>query len=196
MSDLTPKQARFVEEYVVDLNGTQAAIRAGYAKKSATAEAARQLANVKVGEAIASALKARSERTQINADWVLRRLADEAEADIADLYDDDGHLKPVKEWPAIWRKGLVAGLDVVEEFETVDGKKERVGTVRKVKLSDRIKRIELIGRHVGVQAFRERISHENPDGSPLEPASPRDLAREIAFAMAAGLKRDGNSDAG
>lgn len=187
MSDLTPKQARFVDEYVVDLNGTQAAIRAGYAEKSASVEAARLLANAKVGEAVGAALKARSERTQINADWVLKRLVEEAEADVADLYGEDGNLLPVKEWPKIWRQGLLTGIDVVEEFETVDGKKERVGVVKKPRFSDRIKRIELIGKHIGVQAFREQVGLGNPDGKPLitDEAS-RELARALAFALAAG----------
>lgn len=185
MSDLTPKQARFVEEYLLDLNATQAAIRAGYAESGASVEGARLLANAKIGGAVAAGLKARSERTKIDADWVLKRLAEEADADIADLYDEAGALKPVADWPAIWRKGLVAGIDVVEEFETIDGKKERVGVVRKLRLSERIKRIELIGKHVNVQAFREKVSLENPDGTPAV-QSPRDLAREIAFALAAG----------
>lgn len=192
MSDLTAKQARFVEEYLIDLNATQAAIRAGYAEKSASVEGARLLANAKVGEAVAAGLKARSERTKIDADWVLTRLAEEAVADIADLYDDGGNLKPVKEWPLIWRQGLVTGLDVVEEFETVDGKKERVGVVRKLRHSDRIRRIELIGKHVGVQAFREQVGHGDPNGNPL-PASPiddlskNDIARRVAFLLAQGL---------
>lgn len=157
MADLTAKQRRFVEEYLIDLNATQAAIRAGYAESGASVEGARLLANAKVGAAVDIALAKRSERTAIDADWVLKRLALEADADIADLCTDDGNLKPVKEWPLVWRTGLVAGIDVLEEFETVDGKKERVGTVRKIKLSDRIKRIELIGKHVNVQAFREQV---------------------------------------
>jgi phage terminase small subunit len=188
MADLTAKQLRFVDEYLVDLNGTQAAIRAGYAEKSASVEGARLLANAKVASLVAERFAARSEKTGIDAEWVLKRLAMEATADFGDLFEDDGALKPVKDWPLIWRQGLVAGVDVVEEFETVDGKKERVGLVRKVRLSDRIKRIELIGKHVDVQAFRERVAHENPDGTPLQEQSPRALAREIAFAMAAGLK--------
>jgi phage terminase small subunit len=69
---LTDRQARFVEEYLVDLNATQAAIRAGYAKGSATVEGARLLANAKVASAVADAQKARSERTNITADDVLR----------------------------------------------------------------------------------------------------------------------------
>jgi phage terminase small subunit len=192
MPDLNDQQARFVEEYLIDLNATQAAIRAGYSEKTAYSQGQRLLKHVEVQAALSAAQKARSDRTKIDADWVLTRLADEAEADVADLYDDNGHLKPVKEWPAVWRKGLVAGIDVVEEFETVDGKKERVGIVRKLRLSERIKRIELIGKHVGVQAFRERVAHENPDGTPLEASSQRDVAREIAFALGAGLRSLGN----
>lgn len=154
---LTAKQERFVEEYIIDLNATQAAIRAGYSEKSAHVEGARLLKNAKVLAKLKAAQEARSVRTEIDADWVLVRLAEEAEADLADLYEDNGTLKAVHDWPEIWRQGLVAGIDVLEEFETADGNKERVGTVRKLRLSDRVKRLELIGKHVNVQAFREQI---------------------------------------
>ena len=63
MARLTPKQRRFVEEYLVDLNATQAAIRAGYSKKTAEVQGCRLLSNVKVARKIAEAQKARSERT-------------------------------------------------------------------------------------------------------------------------------------
>lgn len=155
MAGLTPKQERFVSEYLLDLNATQAAIRAGYSERTANEQGARLLAKASVAAAIAEAKAARSERTKIDADWLLRRLADEAEADVADLYNDDGSLKPVKDWPPIWRKGLVAGLDVEEV--TIEG--SVVGIIRKLKLSDRTKRLELIGKHVGVQAFKEQVEH-------------------------------------
>ncbi|OWK18306.1 hypothetical protein AJ88_03750 [Mesorhizobium amorphae CCBAU 01583] len=187
MPKLTAKQARFVDEYLIDLNATQAAIRAGYAKSGARTEGVRLLANAHIGASIAAGLKARSEKTKIDAEWLLTRLAEEALADVADLYDDAGNLKPMKEWPKVWRTGLVAGIDTQHEYETVDGKKKSVGVVRKLRLSDRIKRLELIGRHVDVQAFRERVSHENPDGSPMvSEETGRGLARLIAFALARG----------
>ena len=151
---LNEKQRRFVIEYLIDLNATQAAIRAGYSEKTAKVQGSRLLTNADVAQAVFEAQAKRSERTEVDADWVLRRLADEAEADIADLYDEQGSLRPVHEWPLIWRQGLVAGIDVEEIRE--DGK--TVGTVRKLKLSDRIKRIELIGKHVTVQAFREQVA--------------------------------------
>jgi phage terminase small subunit len=71
---LTPKQQRFVEEYLKDLNATQAAIRAGYAEPSANREGSRLLSNADIQEAVAKAKAARSRRLSVNADWVLRRL--------------------------------------------------------------------------------------------------------------------------
>jgi len=149
---LTPKQQRFVEEYLVDLNATQAYRRAGYAGDDnvCAVEAHKLLSNPKVGDAVAALKLERSEKTGINAAWLLQRLADEATADVADLYHDDGRIKPVKDWPLIWRQGLVAGLEV----ETIG---EGAGHLTKVKLSDRIKRLELIGRHIDVQAFKDKI---------------------------------------
>jgi Terminase small subunit. len=66
----------------------------------------------------------------------------------------------VRDWPLIWRQGLVAGVEAIEEFETIDGERRTIGMVRKIKLSDRIKRIELIGKHVDVQAFKDQVEHK------------------------------------
>ncbi len=76
---LTDKQTRFVQEFLLDLNATQAAIRAGYSAKTANEQAARLLANVSVAEAVRQAQAARSERTLMKADWVLERLRDVVE---------------------------------------------------------------------------------------------------------------------
>lgn len=149
---LNPKQATFAEEFLVDLNATQAAIRAGYAPGSASVTGARLIANAKVAARISDLKAERSAQTGIDARWVLERLGQEVEADMADLYDESGNLKPVKEWPLIWRTGLVAGVDV----ETIA---EGAGRVTKIKISDRTKRIELIGKHVDVQAFKDKIEH-------------------------------------
>ena len=155
----TPKQRAFVQEYLKDLNGTQAAVRAGYSSRTANEQASRLLANVNIQEAVAKAKAERSNRTKIDADWVLKRLAQEMEADVSDLYDESGALKPVHKWPLIWRQGLVSGMDVEQQYAMVDGKQVPAGVVTKIKLpADRsIKRLELIGKHVAVQAFKDRL---------------------------------------
>lgn len=76
MPGLTPKQQRFVEEYLVDLNGTQAAIRAGYSAKTANEQAARLLAKVSIAGAVQTAKAVRAEKTGFDAEWVLTQTAD------------------------------------------------------------------------------------------------------------------------
>ncbi|TCA34331.1 terminase small subunit [Rhizobium leguminosarum bv. viciae] len=160
MSDLTPKQQSFVEEYLIDMNGAKAAVRAGFSKRTAAVQASQLLAKPENQAAIEAAKIERSERTKIDADWVLTRLAAEAEADLADLYDEHNNLLPPEEWPLIWRQGLVAGVDI--EAITVGG--VEVGTVKKVRFSDRIRRLEMIGKHVRVNAFQDVVQHKGLDG--------------------------------
>jgi len=177
MGKLTQKQAAFVREYLIDLNATKAAIRAGYSEASASDIAGQLLGKTHVRSAIDSALAGRAEKTQINAEWVLTRLAAEATADIADLYDPETRaLKPVHEWPLIWRQGLVQGIEVDELFEGHGEDRIHVGHVRKIRLDNRIKRLELIGKHIGVKAFEEQVAVKGLDSlaDRLERAMKRD----------------------
>lgn len=153
---LTPLQARFVEEYLLDMNATQAVKRAGSKAKNLTVAGAEFLANPNVKDAIDQAKDKRSEVTQIDAAWVLKRLAAEADADVADLYDEDGRMLPVKQWPKIWRQGLVAGLKTQVSEDGV--------AIIDVKLSDRIRRLELIGKHIGVNAFQDVVQVKGLEG--------------------------------
>lgn len=153
---LTPKQERFVQEYLVDLNATQAAIRAGYSEANASRIASELLDKTHVRELIDEARAERSEKTKIDAHWVLERLAAEAVADVGDLYDENGKFLPVKDWPLIWRQGLVAG---VKTHVSEDGV-----AIIDVKLSDRVRRLELIGKHIGVNAFQDVVQHKGLDG--------------------------------
>ena len=189
MSKLTAKQHRFIQEYLLDLNATQAAIRAGYSAKTARQVGAENLTKPVIAAAIFEAKADRSERTKVDSDWVLSRLADEADADIADLYNEDGSLKPVHQWPLIWRKGLVAGLDV----EEIKAEGQTIGIVRKVKLSDRIKRVELIGKHVDVQAFRDQVGLTGKDGGPIEVSDARERIAGRIAKLAAGIRQGGSS---
>lgn len=154
---LTAQQQDFVDAYLEHPVAGRAACKAGYSERSSWSIGCRMLKDPDVAAAIAAGRAARAERTKIDQDYILRRLVEESEANLADLYDEDGLLLPVHEWPDIWQKGLVAGVEVEER--TVEGK--TVATVKKIKLSDRIKRLELIGKHVDVQAFRDQVDVNN-----------------------------------
>lgn len=101
---------------------------------------------------------------KVDAGWLLGRLVDEATADIADLYDAEGRLKPIADWPEVWRQGLVQGVEIEERFEGRGNAREQVGFVKKVRLSDRLKRLELIGKHIGVKAFEETVRVKGLEG--------------------------------
>lgn len=152
---LKAKQDIFCQEYLRDLNATQAAIRAGYSQDTAGSIGHDLLKKPEIIAEIDRLKLERSRETKIDAAWLLKRFADEADADVADLYDEDGRLKPVKDWPMIWRQGLVAGVKTSVSEDGV--------AIIDVKLSDRVRRLELIGKHVSVQAFQENVNHTGVD---------------------------------
>lgn len=165
---MTPKQALFVAEYLKDLNASAAARRAGYSANRADAMGFENLRKPEISEAIAAAKAERAERVQVDADWVLRRLHEEATADLAALFNDQGGMRPIGEWPETFRRGLVVGIESFEEYAGRGDERVAVGMVRKIKLSDRIKHVELIGKHVDVGAFRDRVEHTGKDGGPIK----------------------------
>jgi len=175
---LNPKQRRFVEEYLVDLNATQAAIRAGYSPKTANEQAARLLAKVSIQQAIQAAQQARSARTQIDTDYVLRRMVEIDQMDVLDIMDDQMSLKPVSQWPGIWRTYL-SGFDLAEMFEGRGEDRDMVGILKKIKWPDKVRNLELLGRHLGM--FKDRIEHTGKNGGPIQTVSvSKDEFREIA----------------
>jgi phage terminase small subunit len=149
--ELSIKQEAFCHEYATDFNGTQAATRAGYSQKTASSQASTLLTYPKVQEKIRELTTQRLERVQVDGDWVLRRLVEEADADLADMYDDDGALLPIKQWPMAFRRGLVGSIKTEERDQ--DG--ETTTRVREIKMSDRTKRLEMIGRHREIAAFAD-----------------------------------------
>ena len=159
---MTPKQKLFVEEYLVDLNATQAAIRAGYSDKNASQIGTQLLGKTSVAERIQKALAERKQRTEITADMVLRELARIAFSDTRKLYNDDGSMKLPHELDDDTAASL-AGVDTFEE--TSEGMV--IGYTRKVKRWDKAKALELLGKHLGM--FTEKREITGPNGSPLHP---------------------------
>jgi phage terminase small subunit len=160
---LTEKQKAFANYLLTDpeQNQTKAYLHA-YPKSSeaaATANAARLITNDKVKRYLDEARAKRCESTKIDAHWLLKRLGDEAEADLADIYHPvTGALKPIHEWPKIWRQGLVAGVKIRKEL---GGEDDEFAEVTEVKLADRNSIKKMIGDHIGVQAFKQLIEHKH-----------------------------------
>ncbi|WP_223716539.1 terminase small subunit, partial [Pseudomonas aeruginosa] len=90
---LTKKQRLFVDEYLIDLNATQAAIRAGYSTRRATEIGYQLLQRPEVAQAIQAAMAERSKRTEVEADYVIRRLREIDEMDVLDILEDDGSFR-------------------------------------------------------------------------------------------------------
>lgn len=146
---LTPKQERFVAEYLVDLNATAAARRAGYSAKTANEQGSRLLTNVSVRYALEKAQKKRQERTEITQDAVLLQLSRLMSFDIRSLYNADGGMKAPHELDDAAATVLV-GVDVTEEFEGQGDERRQIGFTKKAKIPDRVAALALAMRHLGM----------------------------------------------
>lgn len=153
---LTPKQKLFADEYLMDLNATQAAIRAGYSKKTAAVIAAENLIKPNIAAYIAQAMEQRTKEVKIDANYVLHRLAAIDQMDVIDILEDNGTVKPIRDWPPIWRQ-FISGMETADMFVGSGDERELVGLLKKVKWPDKIKNLELIGKHVDVQAWKEKV---------------------------------------
>lgn len=158
MANLTPKQQRFVDEYLIDLNATQAAIRADYSEKTARSIGQRLLTNVDIQNAISDANQNRQQRTAIDADYVLRRLVEIDQMDVLDIMDNEYNFKPIGDWPKIWRQ-YVSNIENLEQFEGSGEDRTQSGWLKKIKWPDKVKNLELIGKHVSVGAFKDKVEH-------------------------------------
>lgn len=156
--NLTAKQERFCQEYIIDLNATQAAIRSGYSRHTANEQAERMLVKVSIQRRITELMAERSERTQIDADYVLCqavKLHERCMQEIRPFTDKKGN-----------------------HIQDEDGNKLYVFDA-----PGAAKALEIVGKHINIQAFKERVDHTtngkdlitppkiivvNPDGSQVE----------------------------
>ncbi|AWQ85228.1 terminase small subunit [Pseudomonas aeruginosa] len=148
---LTKKQRLFVDEYLIDLNATQAAIRAGYSTRRATEIGYQLLQRPEVAQAIQFAMAERSKRTEVEADYVIRRLREIDEMDVLDILEDDGSFRSIRDWPRAWRQFL-SGIEIAELFEGRGDDRRIAGVLRKVKWPDKLRNLELLSRHVGTES--------------------------------------------
>ncbi len=170
MSRLTPKQQRFVDEYLIDLNATQAAIRAGYSKKTAAVIGAENLIKPNVALAIQEAQTKLSERTEITQDAVLKELAKIGFSNMLDYIkiNQDGEF--ITDFSALTREQAAAIGEVTVETYT-EGRGDDAEEVKRVKFKLLDKRAALvdIGRHLGM--FPSKHEHTGKNGEPIQTAN-------------------------
>ncbi|EPD2614041.1 terminase small subunit [Pseudomonas aeruginosa] len=159
---LTKKQRLFVDEYLIDLNATQAAIRAGYSTRRATEIGYQLLQRPEVAQAIQAAMAERSKRTEVEADYVIRRLREIDEMDVLDILEDDGSFRSIRDWPRAWRQFL-SGIEIAELFEGRGDDRRIAGVLRKVKWPDKLRNLELLSRHVGTESAALDLELERLD---------------------------------
>ena len=155
MSDLTPKQACFVGEYLIDLNATQAAIRAGYSERSAKQLGSRLLTNADVQTAVAKDQAEKAEKLGLSQEWVLRRLVQVVE-------------RCLQAEAVVDRKGEPVII------ETPEGE---MGATYTFQAAGAIRALELLGKHLNL--FNETVKHEPEPGHTVHVIPESEIRDEI-----------------
>lgn len=164
MAEPNEKQKRFAAEYLIDLNATQAAIRAGYSEKTAGQKGFDLLKKVEIQKLIQEGVEKRSERTEITQDQVVRELAKVAFSDLRKVLTASGGLVDTQDWDDDVA-GFVSSVEVVKkpsgEFDE-DGR-PIIDHVHKIRAWDKMAALEKLGKHLGMFVDRSKIEHDVSD---------------------------------
>lgn len=165
---LTAMQEAYCQSYIkTPENQSQAAIDAGFSPNTAHVKASKMMRDERIQKRIAELMEERNKRNRVSADYVLMRLVEIDQMDVLDILNDDGGMKPIAEWPKVWRTSLSA-MDIATIKTTQASLQKENGEadlsvedvehiLKKVKWPDKVKNLELIGKHVDVNAFKERL---------------------------------------
>lgn len=153
---LTAMQEAYCQSYIkTPENQTQAAINAGFSPNTAHVKASVMMRDERIQKRISELMEERNKRLRVSADYVLLRLVEIDQMDVLDILNDDGSLRPIREWPKIWRTTL-SGFDLSSTIMNMN--EDSIETIlKKIKWPDKVKNLELIGKHVDVNAFKERL---------------------------------------
>ena len=155
VAKLTDKQQRFVDEYLIDLNATQAAIRAGYSVRTANEQGTQNLAKLSIQDAISKKMAERSKRTGVNQDRVVLELAKVAFAKMTDIVDSKGRIK---------EDASPDDLACIESIKYKESDNEYGGSVeREVKIASKLKALELLGKHLGMWSDKFNVTVEKSE---------------------------------
>jgi phage terminase small subunit len=165
---LTAMQEAYAQEYTkCPENQTQAAINAGFSPNTAAVKASVMMRDERIQKRIAELMEERNKRLRVSADYVLLRLVEIDQMDVLDILNEDDSMKPISSWPKVWRTSLSA-LDIATIKTTQASLQKDNGEadlsvedvehiLKKIKWPDKVKNLELIGKHVDVNAFKERL---------------------------------------
>jgi len=160
---LTKRRKRFAQEYIVDLVGSDAAVRAGFSESRAKQTAYELLNDPDVQAYVAKLQAERSKRCEVTADMVLDEYAKLAFLDPRQFFDENGNLLDVHKLPPDVAAAL-AGMDVVMERMGEDEKGKPVyAAVRKIKFVDKKGALDSVARCLGM--FKDKMDHTSSDGS-------------------------------
>jgi phage terminase small subunit len=157
MSGLTPKQEAFCREYLIDFNGTQAAIRAGYAEGSAKVQASRLLTNANVSTYLSQTIGKATEESGVTIQRVVKEFARIAFLDPQELLNSDGSIKAIEDMPEDARRAI-GGLEIKETWDN-DGEEPVRSTLSKLKMIDKKGALDSLGKYL--KMFIERHEHDH-----------------------------------
>lgn len=169
---MNAKHARFVAEYLKDLNGKQAAIRAGYKPSRAEQTASELLATRKVSEAVAAGVAKQLKKVEVTADRVLEEIARLAFVDARGFWDEHGNLKPIKDLTPEQGSALAGFEAIIKNAKAGDGQTD---LVHKIKLWDKTRALELLAKKFALltEVHEHRFSLEDlVAGSHHKPSNP------------------------
>ncbi len=152
---LNPKQARFVAEYLIDLNGKQAAIRAGYKAKTAEVQASQLLRVPHVAEAVRVGKAKQLEKADLTAARVLEEYRRLALVDLRSFFDERGNLKSIKDLTPEQGSALASFEVIKKNAEAGDGV---IDTVHKFKVWDKTRALESLAKHFGLLIDKQEHS--------------------------------------
>ena len=144
------RHEEFCHEYLKTLSPSEAGKATGYKNRQNAWDV---LQRDDVQERIAYLNTQRMNRVDVDADYVLKRLVEIDQMDVIDILDDKLQMKALKDWPPVWRQFI----NNVESVELSDGE----GWLKKIKWPDKVKNLELLGKHIAVSAFKESVEHKH-----------------------------------
>jgi phage terminase small subunit len=155
---LSDKQIRFCNEYLVDYNGSKAAIRAGYSKKAAKEQASRMLTNANIQNYLSAKKEKVLNKLEISRERVMLEIGRLAFSNISQYFDENGNLKSLSDLSPEDVAAL-SSVEIKEEFDTVDGKKVSSGFARKIKLWDKTKALEMLAKHFQIYSDAPEVNN-------------------------------------